>query len=104
MKYIVNPILFSSCALCFGLSKAIYRSLPKGPTCLKYAKFGFGLAIPYTIVNEVSTGMLIRGYGREQYFYSNTIATAACFSALLALRLPSAAKRKFFHVLESILF
>lgn len=65
LKYIVNPLLFTTCAASFGLSKAIYRNMSKWKTCLRYAKFGLGLAVPYVVVNEVVSGMLIRGYGRE---------------------------------------
>lgn len=92
MKYIINPLLFTTCSFSFGISKAIYRDLPKLTTSLKYARFGLALSIPYVLVNEVVTGMLIRQYGREQYFYSNSTAAAACFTGLLALRLPNAAK------------
>jgi len=65
VKYLINPLLFASCSAAFGISKAIYRDLPKGSTAIKYGIRGLSLSIPYILVNEVVTGMLIRGYGRE---------------------------------------
>ena len=94
MKYLINPLLFVGCAASFGISKSIYRDLPKLTTSLKYAKYGLALSVPYLLVNEVATGMLIRGYGQEQFFYSNTIAAAVCFFGMLAISLPKASKCK----------
>ena len=65
MKYAVNPLLFASCATAFGISKAIYCDFAKGPTALRYGLRGLAISIPYVVVNEVVSGMLIRGYGRE---------------------------------------
>lgn len=94
LKYIINPLLFSSCSAAFGISKAIHSNLGKGSTALRYAARGFALSIPYVAVNEMVSGMLIRGYGREQYFYSNTVAASACGLSLAAFLAPRAQKRK----------
>lgn len=94
LKYIVNPLLFASCSAAFGLSKAIYRDLGKASTAFRYGTRGLLFSVPYVLVNEMVNGMLIRGYGREQYFYSNSVAVSVCGVSLAAALIPRAKRCK----------
>lgn len=77
----INPIVYSVVAGCFGAGHATFNKLPRIPSFFRHAAIGFGLAIPYFAIQEIIAGMIVRRYGREQYFFSNILAAGTCFMA-----------------------
>ena len=86
-RYWFNPLQFSVINAFFGVSLAIQHELPKLGTGFRYFVQGLGIGLPYYALNEILTGMLIRRYGREQYFVSNVgaaLLTGIGYFAFLA--------------------
>ena len=76
------------------MSLAIQHELPKITSAFRFALQGLGIGIPYYAFNELLTGILIRRYGKEQYFFSNLGAgmlTALGYFTVLA----ASGKRRF---------
>lgn len=84
LKYSISPLIFTGFSAFYGLSRSIYMSESKFTNFGKYARNGFLLGLPYYAFNEVITGLIIREYGREQYFYSHTGSAFLCYLGVLA--------------------
>ena len=81
---VVNPVMYSFIAACFGAGIGVFRGLPKFKTGARFALIGFGLALPYFAIQEMMVGLIIRRFGREQYLFSN-IAAGGTLVALLSI-------------------
>ena len=83
-RYIVSPILYSIINGAYGLSVSMYNRVSKVSTVSTYLRQGMCISIPYYLCNEIVTGILIRAYGREQYFVSHVSSYFLCMLSYIA--------------------
>ncbi|CAK63196.1 unnamed protein product (macronuclear) [Paramecium tetraurelia] len=73
-KIITNTVAIAYFGYFYGMAEAIYKNKSKFIQSNKYCFYGLLAGYTHQQLNEIGTGILIRNYGFDQYWLSNTAA------------------------------
>ena len=82
-RYSVLPSMYSICSGLFGVGMAIQRNKSKLRYFFKYSAFGAFISFPFFAINEVTTGLWLREFQKENFVASSFIAGGFMFSLVL---------------------
>ncbi|CAD8200669.1 unnamed protein product [Paramecium octaurelia] len=73
-KIISNTVAIAFCGFFYGIGKALQKHQSKFIQSNKYCFYGLLTGYTHQQLNEIGTGILIRNFGFDQYWLSNTAA------------------------------